>query len=68
MSDFGSGYGFAIDEFKTHIRLAVVSAEPTSDLLSPSLSLPLPHSHSLKIKFKTTFKKKKKGRLGGSAD
>ena len=39
-SDLGSGQDLKVHVFKPHIGLAVVSAEPTSDPLSPTLPLP----------------------------
>ena len=41
-SDFGSGYGLVVRECEPHIGLFVISAEPASDPLSPSLSAPNP--------------------------
>ena len=35
-SDLGSGHGLTVQEFKPHIRLAAVNAEPTLDPLCPS--------------------------------
>ena len=41
VSDFGSGHDLRVREFEPHIELCVVSAEPTSDFLPPSLFLSL---------------------------
>ena len=49
VSDFGSGHDLRVHEFEPHIELSVVSAEPTSDFLSPSLSLPLLCLHVLSL-------------------
>ena len=40
MFDFGSGHDLMVHEFEPHMGLSAVSAEPASDLLSPSLSAP----------------------------
>ena len=40
MSDFGSGCNLTAREFKPHSGLPVVSTQPTSDPLSPSLFAP----------------------------
>ena len=39
-SNFGSGHDLSVHEFKPHIRLSAVSAEPASDSLFSSLSAP----------------------------
>ena len=41
-SSFGSGYDLAVCEFKPHIGLATVIAEPASNALSLSVSAPIP--------------------------
>ena len=41
VSDFGSGHDLRVREFEPHIELCVVSEEPTSDFLPPSLFLSL---------------------------
>ena len=48
--DFNSGHDLMVCEFKSHIRLAAVSAEPALDPLSPSLSAPTPLVLSLRNK------------------
>ena len=50
-SDVGSGHDLTVPEFKPHIELNAVSAKPSSDPLSPSLSVPplLLHTFSLSV-------------------
>ena len=47
----GLGHDLTVHEFETHIRLSAISAEPSSDPLSPFLSAP-PCSCSLSLSFK----------------
>ena len=57
MSDIGSGHGLTVCEVEPHIGLVALSAEPSSDLLFPSLSVSplLTLSHS---EINKTLKKK----------
>ena len=61
-SDFGSGHDLKVCEFEPCIGLSAVSAEPTSDPLSPSLFVPprsLPLSSSLSFSKINKYLKKK---------
>ena len=51
MSDFRSGHELMEHRFEPHTGLSAVSAEPTSDPLSPFLSAPPPLKLSLKNKY-----------------
>ena len=50
--DFGSGHDLTVCEFKPHVGLFAVSAEPTWDPLSPSLSAPSTQSLPISLKNK----------------
>ena len=57
----GSGHDPTVREFKPHIRLSVVSEEPPSDPLSPSLSAP--HMRSFSLSQKQINIKEKEGKV-----
>ena len=52
MSDFGSGHDLAVHEFEPLVGLTTLSAEPSWDPLSPSLSTPFPlgSGHDLMVR------------------
>ena len=52
-SDSSSGHGRMVLEFEPRVRPSAVSTEPTSDLLSPSLSASPQLAVSLKINKET---------------